>query len=68
MEKTLLVWVPLKSISIWFFQGMFLKDETNLPVGAQKNKTKALPQLRFKSKANANITSIYQKPKEKLPK
>ncbi|TGV00599.1 YdeI/OmpD-associated family protein [Flavivirga rizhaonensis] len=34
---------------IWFFNGVFLKDEHNLLVNAQENKTKALRQMRFKS-------------------
>ena len=32
---------------IWFFNGVFLKDEQNLLVNAQENKTKALRQMRF---------------------
>lgn len=32
---------------IWFFNGVFLKDEHNLLVNAQENKTKALRQMRF---------------------
>lgn len=34
---------------LWFFQGVFLKDEANLLVNAQENKTKALRQMRFES-------------------
>ncbi|WP_303316113.1 YdeI/OmpD-associated family protein [Flavivirga abyssicola] len=34
---------------IWFFNGVFLKDEHNLLVNAQESKTKALRQMRFKS-------------------
>ena len=34
---------------IWFFNGVFLKDEQNLLINAQENKTKALRQMRFKS-------------------
>ena len=34
---------------IWFFNGVFLKDEHNLLVTAQENKTKALRQMRFES-------------------
>ncbi len=32
---------------IWFFNGVFLKDEYKLLVNAQENKTKALRQMRF---------------------
>ena len=34
---------------VWFFNGVFLKDEKNLLVNAQEGKTKALRQMRFKS-------------------
>lgn len=34
---------------VWFFNGVFLKDEKKLLVNAQENKTKALRQMRFKS-------------------
>lgn len=34
---------------IWFFNGVFLKDEHKLLVNAQENKTKALRQMRFTS-------------------
>jgi len=34
---------------IWFFNGVFLKDEHKLLINAQENKTKALRQMRFKS-------------------
>ncbi|MGC6429658.1 MAG: YdeI/OmpD-associated family protein [Jejuia sp.] len=34
---------------IWFFNGVFLKDEQNLLVNAQDGKTKAMRQMRFKS-------------------
>ena len=34
---------------IWFFNGVFLKDEHNLLVNAQENKTKALRQMRFEN-------------------
>lgn len=34
---------------IWFFNGVFLKDEQKVLVNAQENKTKALRQLRFET-------------------
>lgn len=34
---------------LWFFNGVFLKDELKLLVNAQENKTKALRQMRFNS-------------------
>lgn len=43
---------------IWFFQGVFLKDEANLLVNAQENKTKALRQMRFESMADINKSAI----------
>ena len=34
---------------IWFFNGVFLKDNEGLLINAQENKTKALRQMRFES-------------------
>ncbi len=34
---------------IWFFNGVFLRDEQNLLVNAQEGKTKAMRQMRFQS-------------------
>lgn len=47
---------------IWFFNGVFLKDEKNLLVNAQE-KTKALRQMRFESinDINKNIVLAYVK-------
>ena len=36
--------------SLWFYNGVFLKDKHNLLINANKEKTKALRQLRFTSK------------------
>ena len=36
-------------VGLWFFQGVFLKDEKRLLVNAQEGKTKALRQMRFSS-------------------
>ncbi|MBC2846140.1 YdeI/OmpD-associated family protein [Winogradskyella flava] len=36
---------------LWFHQGVFLKDEHNLLINAQENKTKALRQMRFETLA-----------------
>ena len=38
-----------KHFGIWFFNGVFLKDEQKLLVNAQEGKTKALRQMRFES-------------------
>lgn len=48
---------------IWFFNGVFLKDEQYLLVNAQENKTKALRQMRFESieDINKNIVLAYVK-------
>lgn len=47
---------------IWFFNGVFLKDEHNLLVNAQE-KTKALRQMRFTSikEINKNVVLAYVK-------
>lgn len=46
---------------IWFFNGVFLKDEYNLLVNVQENKTKALRQMRFEtiSDIDKNIVLAY---------
>lgn len=36
-------------VGLWFHQGVFLKDEANLLINAQKDKTKGLRQMRFSS-------------------
>ena len=36
-------------VGLWFFQGVFLKDEKNVLINAQENKTKGLRQWRFNS-------------------
>ena len=48
---------------IWFFNGVFLKDEKELLINAQENKTKALRQMRFKSieDIDKNIVLSYVK-------
>lgn len=48
---------------IWFFNGVFLKDERNLLVNAQENKTKALRQMRFESidDIDKNVVLAYVK-------
>ncbi|WP_426429817.1 YdeI/OmpD-associated family protein [Winogradskyella sp. HB-48] len=51
---------------IWFFQGVFLKDEANLLVNAQENKTKALRQMRFESIADINKSAVLNYVKEAI--
>ncbi|SHG40957.1 YdeI/OmpD-associated family protein [Winogradskyella jejuensis] len=48
---------------IWFFNGVFLKDEHNLLVNAQEGKTKALRQMRFETidDINKNLVLAYVK-------
>jgi uncharacterized protein YdeI (YjbR/CyaY-like superfamily) len=48
---------------IWFFNGVFLKDEKQLLVNAQEGKTKALRQMRFTSIENIdkNVVLAYVK-------
>ncbi len=47
--------------SIWFFQGVFLKDKAGLLINAQEGKTKAMRQMRFASfdEMNLNIIRTY---------
>lgn len=48
---------------IWFFNGVFLKDEHKLLVNAQENKTKGLRQMRFDTieEVNKNLVLAYVK-------
>ena len=51
--KNILGLVAFKNhFCLWFHQGVFLKDAHNLLVNAQENKTKAMRQMRFKTKAD----------------
>lgn len=51
---------------LWFFNGVFLKDEHNLLINAQENKTKALRQMRFTSKNEINEPVILAYVKEAI--
>ena len=44
--------------TIWFFNGVFLKDEKKVLVNAQEGVTKSLRQWRFTSKEEVNETAI----------
>ncbi|HMK06622.1 MAG TPA: DUF1801 domain-containing protein [Flavobacterium sp.] len=46
--------------TIWFFNGVFLKDEKKVLVNAQEGVTKALRQWRFTSKEEVNEPLILQ--------
>lgn len=43
---------------IWFFNGVFLRDEQKLLINAQENKTKALRQMRFTSKKDIDDATV----------
>jgi len=43
---------------IWFFNGVFLKDEKKKLINAQEDKTKSLRQWRFTSKEEVNETEV----------
>lgn len=45
---------------LWFFNGVFLKDEYNLLINAQEGTTKSLRQMRFQSKADINEKIILE--------
>ena len=51
---------------IWFFNGVFLKDEHNLLVNAQEGKTKALRQMRFESINDINRKAVLAYVKEAI--
>lgn len=40
---------------VWFFQGVFLKDQHKILVNAQEGKTKALRQMKFKSSNEVDL-------------
>jgi len=44
--------------TIWFFNGVFLKDEKKKLINAQEDKTKSLRQWRFTSKEEVNKTEV----------
>lgn len=50
---------------IWFFNGVFLKDEYNLLINAQE-KTKGLRQMRFKSIKDVNKNAVLAYVKEAI--
>jgi uncharacterized protein YdeI (YjbR/CyaY-like superfamily) len=51
---------------IWFFNGVFLKDEKNLLTNAQEGRTKALRQMRFESVDDINKQAVLQYVKEAI--
>lgn len=46
--------------TIWFFNGVFLKDEKQVLVNAQEGVTKSLRQWRFSSKEEVNEAAVLQ--------
>ncbi|WP_400080306.1 YdeI family protein [Winogradskyella sp. R77965] len=51
---------------LWFHNGVFLKDQHNLLINAQENKTKALRQMRFETKADINKVAVLAYVKEAI--
>lgn len=51
---------------LWFFNGVFLKDEKKLLVNAQEGKTKALRQMRFTSIEDINKNTVLAYVKEAI--
>ena len=51
---------------LWFHNGVFLKDPQNLLINAQENKTKALRQMRFETKADINKNTVLAYVKEAI--
>lgn len=45
---------------IWFHHGCFLKDEANILINAQKDKTKGMRQMRFNSEDDIDINVLKQ--------
>jgi len=53
-------------VGLWFFQGVFLKDEENVLINAQEDKTKGLRQWRFKNKSEIKESLILKYVKEAI--
>lgn len=51
---------------IWFFNGVFLKDEQGLLINAQEDKTKALRQMRFENLTEIKKEAILSYVKEAI--
>ena len=51
---------------LWFHNGVFLKDQQDLLINAQENKTKALRQMRFETKADINKSAVLAYVKEAI--
>jgi len=51
---------------IWFHQGVFLKDEHQLLYNVQEEKTKAMRQMRFETKADINEAAVLVYVKEAI--
>jgi uncharacterized protein YdeI (YjbR/CyaY-like superfamily) len=51
---------------LWFHQGVFLKDAHNLLINAQENKTKAMRQMRFETKADIKRTAVLNYVREAI--
>lgn len=52
--------------TIWFYNGVFLKDKYKVLVNAQEGKTKSLRQWRFTSKDEINENKIFEYIKEAI--
>ena len=55
-----------KHFCIWFFNGVFLKDDHNLLINAQENKTKGLRQMRFDNIDDINKDLVLAYVKEAI--
>lgn len=55
-----------KHFCIWFFNGVFLKDDHNLLINAQENKTKGLRQMRFDNIEDINKDLVLAYVKEAI--
>lgn len=53
-------------VGLWFFQGVFLKDESNVLMNAQEGKTKAMRQWRFNSEEDITPELISSYVKEAI--
>ena len=66
-KKNVLGFAGFKNhFGIWFFNGVFLKDEQNVLINAQEGKTKAMLQMRFTSMQDIDKPLILSYVKEAI--
>lgn len=66
-QKNVIAWGGFKDFfSLWFYNGVFLKDKANVLITASEGKTKSLRQWRFKQVKDMNESLIISYIKEAI--